>query len=95
MEPIISLIFFHCVFGKNFLVEVENDPIENDLSSDEKFETELNNSLEDASEEGDKAAFKEVLENKKKAGKDYSQWLLGMDLPGQLNNIARVQNWRQ
>ena len=63
MEPIISLIFFHCVFGKNFLVEVENDPIENDLSSDEKFETELNNSLEDASEKGDKAAFKEVLEN--------------------------------
>jgi len=74
MKPIISLIIFHCAFGKNFLVEVENDPIENDLSSDEKVEAELNNSLESASVEEEKT---EVLEKIKKVGNDYSQWLLG------------------
>ena len=47
MTSIICLIIFHTVFGKNFLVEVENDQKENKLSSDEKFEAELSNSLEE------------------------------------------------
>ena len=45
MKPIVSLIIFHSVFGKNSLVEVENGPTKNELSSDEKFEAELNNLL--------------------------------------------------
>ena len=50
MTSIICLIIFHTVFGKNFLVEVENDQKENKLSSDEKFEAELSNSLEEDTE---------------------------------------------
>ena len=46
MKSIICLIIFHTVFGKNFLVEVEDDPKENELSSDEKFEAELSNPLD-------------------------------------------------
>ena len=41
------MIIFHTVFGNNFLVEVGNDQKENKLSSDEKFEAELSNSLEE------------------------------------------------
>ena len=68
MKPIIiCLIIFHAVFGKNFLVEVENDPKKgNELSSDEKLEAELSTTLEDSSVE-DKA----ILEDMEKAGKDY------------------------
>ena len=62
MKPIVSLIIFHSVFGKNFLVEVENGPSKNELGSDEKFEAELNNLLGNASVEGEKPMFKDVLE---------------------------------
>ena len=45
----ICLIIFHtAVFGKNFLVEVANDPKEKvELSSNAKLEAELSNSLEE------------------------------------------------
>ena len=35
MRSIICLIIFHTVFGKHFLVELETNPKENELSSDE------------------------------------------------------------
>ena len=66
MKLFICLIIFHSVFGKDFLVEVENDPTINELSSDEKFDAELDNYLKD------KTVFEEVLEKTKKTGKDYN-----------------------
>ena len=37
MRSIICLIIFHTVFGKHFLVELEKNPKENELSSDEDY----------------------------------------------------------
>ena len=62
---IICLIIFHTVVGKNFLVEVEDNPKENELSLDEKLEAELSTTLEDSSVDN------EVLEDMEKAGNDY------------------------
>ena len=67
MKLIICLIIFQTVFGKNFLVEVENDPKGNELSSVEKLEAELDNSLDEEDEDEDK----EMLETTKNAGEDY------------------------
>ena len=47
MKSIICLIIFHTVFGKHFLVEVEKDPKENELSSDQKLDAELSDSLDE------------------------------------------------
>ena len=68
MKPVvICLIIAQAVFGKNLLVDVENDPKKGkELSSDEKLEAELSTTLEDSSVE-DKA----ILEDLEKAGKDY------------------------
>ena len=76
MKLFICLIIFHSVFGKDFLVEVENDPTINELSSDEKFDAELNNYL------NDKTFFEEALEKTKKTGKDYNHLPSGKELPG-------------
>ena len=74
MKLFICLIIFHSVFGKDFLVEVENDPTINELSSDEKFDAELNNYLKD------KTLFEEALEKTKKTGKDYNHLPSGKEL---------------
>ena len=76
MKLFICLIIFHSVFGKDFLVEVENDPTINELSSDEKFDAELDNYL------NDKTVFEEALEKTKKTGKDYNHLPSGKELPG-------------
>ena len=77
MKLFICLIIFHSVFGKNFLVEVENDPTRKELSSDEKFEAELNNSLKDTSLEEEKKGF----EKTKKTGTDYNHLPSSIELP--------------
>ena len=74
MKLFICLIIFHSVFGKDFLVEVENDPTINELSSDEKFDAELNNYLKD------KTLFEEALEKTEKTGKDYNHLPSGKEL---------------
>ena len=75
MKPIIiCLIIFQTVVGKNFLVEVEDNPKKgNELSLDEKLEAELSTTLEDSSVDNE-----EVLqfltgqqEDMEKAGNDY------------------------
>ena len=67
MKPIIiCLIIFQTVVGKNFLVEVEDNPKKgNELSLDEKLEAELSTTLEDSSVDN------EMLEDMEKAGNDY------------------------
>ena len=67
MKPIIiCLIIFQTVVGKNFLVEVEDNPKKgNELSLDEKLEAELSTTLEDSSVDN------EALEDMEKAGNDY------------------------
>ena len=87
MKLFICLIIFHSVFGKDFLVEVENDPTINELSSDEKFDAELNNYLNSLdslefseSLEEDKTVFEEALENTKKTGQDYNHLSSGIEL---------------
>ena len=82
MKLFICLIIFHSVFGKDFLVEVENDPTINELSSDEKFDAELDNYLSDTFLEEDKTVFEEALEKTKKTGKDYNHLPSGKELPG-------------
>ena len=77
MKLFICLIIFHSVFGKNFLVEVEDDPTRNELSSHDKFEDELNNSLKDTSLEEDKTVF----EKTKKTGTDYNHLPSSIELP--------------
>ena len=80
MKLFICLIIFHSVFGKNFLVEVEDNPTRNELSSDEKFE--LNNSLKDTSLEEDKTLVEEGLEKTKKTGTDYNHLPSSIELTG-------------
>ena len=87
----ICLIIFHTtVFGKNFLVEVANDPKEKELSPNAKLEAELSNSLEEdidkdiMMEEGKDVLEVDKMEDMmeedsdkdmtKTAGKDYSNW---------------------
>ena len=82
MKLFICLIIFHSVFGKDFLVEVENDPTINELSSDEKFDAELDNYLSDTFLEEDKTVFEEALEKTKTTGKDYNHLPSGKELPG-------------
>lgn len=85
MKQIVCLIFFQTVFGKHFLVEVENDPKKgNALSSVEKLEAELDDSLDEEEEED-----KEMLETTKNGGKDYEA---GAPYAKGWNSYARADN---